>query len=261
MKQFVIVGGPTRSGTNTVSLFLHLHEDAVSFGTGAGLHPVNDLAAFYVKLLHCPTAIQTENCIQNNEVLRGLLTEKNNKIRKSMTENDSKKYIVLRWDYGETIFPLMLGLLPKDRQLKMVVALRPVDQVFRSQFHKKLAILDEQENKARELFNKRVSDSFVQLKHLMGKLSDKLLFVDITSQHALAHYQGILSFLDLEPNDLQKDWMEQLPITNATNWEDTKEPNGQSPRFWPDLKDIQYEGDFSDLEAMRQELLTIGGPK
>jgi len=241
MKQFVIIGGPTRSGTNTVSLFLHLHEDVVSFGSGDGLHPLNQSRTFLKELTLRKRALQTEGVLQGYDALREYVTNKNIELRSGMAATLSKDIVALRWDYGESIFPIMLGLLPNST-LKMITCLRPIDLVFRSQFVNRHAVLDDEENKARKLFKQRVEDSFVQLKHLNSKLPGSILFVDITNENAPEYYMKILRFLNLQVNKYQLEWIEKLPITNYTDWESKGNP--------------QYGGNFEELETMRQELLT-----
>ena len=241
MKQFIIVGGPTRSGTNTVSLFLHLHQDVVSFGSAEGLHPMNQLKDFYKELALRKNALQTEGVLQGYDNLRKYLTHKNVELRNNMVSTLTKDIMVLRFDYGEAIFPVMLGLLPSGVRLKMITCLRPLDLVFRSQFLNRHAVLDDEENKARQLFKQRIENSFTQLEHLNSKLSESILFVDITSEDAPEYYMKILRFLDLQINKYQLEWIEKLPITNRTDWEAIGNP--------------QYGGDFEELETMRKELL------
>jgi hypothetical protein len=244
MRQFIIIGGPTRSGTNTVSTFVHLHEDTVCFGSAGGLHPMNDEVNFIGGLCFQPKSLQTTGVLrldQHKEFI-DYLDEKNERIRENMQGIKQADTVCIRWDYGESIFPIML-----NNKLRMITVLRPIDLVFRSQVVHMYTPLYDDENQARKIFNIRMTNSFLQLKHLSKKLPDRVLYVDITTNDASEEYTRILSFLDLQPNDYQLKWIDTLPITNRTDWESQGNP--------------QYGGDFKELEEMRQELLTIGRPK
>jgi hypothetical protein len=91
-------------------------------------------------------------------------------------------------------------------------------------------------------FCRRVENSFIQLQYLKKKMSEKILFVDVTTPQARSEYIDILSFVGIEASDSQNDWIRDLPVTNDTIWEGIKDP---------------VEHDFSALEEMRLELLSM----
>jgi hypothetical protein len=241
MKKFILIGGPSRSATNSVSMFLHLHDDVVIFGNGSGVHPVNEGMDFFGELLKVAyKGLQTPT-IKNQDIRLQVIT-KNELLRDDIASMKDKPVFGLRWDYAETIFPMLLGIMAKERrELKMVVTLRNIFDVFKSQHHHNFIVLDI-DNDPVIAFCRRVENSFIQLQYLKKKMSEKILFVDVTTPQARSEYIDILSFVGIEASDSQNDWIRDLPVTNDTIWEGIKDP---------------VEHDFSALEEMRLELLSM----
>lgn len=242
MKKFVIVGGLSRTGTNTTTSFIHLHDRAVSFGTAAGLHPLKEGLDFIRTLLEEKKGLQSPGVMRNNIYFKEYMAEKNERLNNEPIDVD---VICLRWDGGEAIFPLILGIVPKGVEPLLIVNLRSLPETFTSQFSNGM-LNTEAKEKALIFFKKRMEDSYTYAEHIHSKMSERVLFVDVTGEDALQNYERILAFLELSPNEYQREWMDQLPVTNQTDW----------------TKVTKYQfGDFGELETKRQELLTIGGPK
>jgi len=241
MKKFILIGGPSRSATNTISMFLHLHDDVVVYGTAAGLHPKNEGMNFFDKLIGRTKGIQT--CVRKDVKAREHLVAKKDLLQNDIGLIREKLVIALRWDYAESIFPLMLGIAHHHkRDLKMVVSLRNIADVFKSQYNQKEAFLYSKTEDAIKTFNTRIENSFIILRDLKQKVADKLLFVDITTSNAQYAYSAILDFIGIDYSELQDEWVRDLPTTNETdNWKDS----------------IEY--DVSHLEEMRLELLSMEG--
>jgi hypothetical protein len=73
-------------------------------------------------------------------------------------------------------------------------------------------------------------------------MPEKVLFTDITGEHAARDYGRILAFLELTANDYQIEWISQLPVTNKG-----RKTVEVVPGALPE--------DFAALEETRQELL------
>jgi len=239
MKTFVIIGGASRSGTNSVSCFIQLNDNAIAFGSAAGAHPLNQKQDFIKTLFEQRKGIQTPYVVNGYPDFEEYLQNKLERIIRDGVGDE--EIISLRWDGGESIYPYMMGLVPKDVELKLIVCMRPVFKIFRSQYCG--GMLDTKDvEPAKRQFKIRLNATYKHAEHIRSKMPEKVLFVDITGEHAGRDYARIVPFLGLTPNALQFAWISQLPVTNK----------GGKTR---DVVPGALPEDFADLEEIRKELL------
>ena len=239
MKQFVIIGGASRSGTNSVSSFLQLNDNVVSFGSASGLHPLNQKQDFIKTLFEQRKGIQTPHVLKGYPHFEEHLQNKLERIIRDGIGDE--EVIVLRWDGGESIYPYMMGLVPKGVQLKLIVCMRPVFKIFRSQYFGGMLETEDVEQ-AKGKFKQRLNVTYRHAEHIHSKMPERDLFVDITGENAVRDYERILVFLELTANEYQVEWMRLLPVTNK---------GGKTVDVVPGcLPEV-----FTDLEEIRQRLL------
>ena len=211
MKTFVIIGGASRSGTNSVSCFIQLNDNAVAFGSAAGPHPLNQKYDFIKTLFERRKGIQTPYVVNGYPDFEEYLQ---NKLERTIRDGVGDEEIIsLRWDGGESIYPYMMGLVPKDVELKLIVCMRPVFKIFRSQYFGGMLDTEDVEQ-AKGKFRGRLNATYAHAEHIRSKMPEKVLFVDITGEHAVRDYGRILAFLELTANVYQLKWINQLPVTN-----------------------------------------------
>lgn len=208
VESLIVIGGPSRSGTNTIGAFLNLHEDVRGYSDANHIRLGPDLIAQLDK----QGIRQPAMCLHHPE-FEDYLSHKNN-------EDRSPRIVVLRLDYAETR-PFELIRESLDMTVKLIYALRAdLFAVFCSQAWRGMVGGDwgDQPITLDNLrhFIQRILESFGAIARLKSQYHDDVLIVDITNRSKAGQaYGDILGFAGLDANRHQESWMRLLPISNA----------------------------------------------
>ena len=194
MKKVIIIGGPTRSGTNAISSFLHLHGDVTIFHTLAGAFKF-DLTNIWQNLqsmlpkynlrLQKPFRLESD-------YWQDIFARKNEEIEK----NGGTSIVGVRYDYVEK---LMKG--NSDVLVYFVYCMRDLKSLFLSLVANNYAPNNVQR------FENQINSSLDAVMKLT-----RVFPIDVSLDN---NYQGLLDWLQLEPNEHQREWIKQNPVVNV----------------------------------------------
>jgi hypothetical protein len=222
MNKFVYIGGIPRSGTVAVGVFIHFHEDAFVYQTTGGPPPQHAKENFINALKHRHTE---GNYTPAQYLVPGDrqpdFNEFNDFIEKKNKEWDaekvfSKKIIGIREDEALDMFIPAKEYI-EDREVKFIFPMRMnIKDLIYSQLTR--IILGHELPKKLEIFTARMNKAYDQILKIKTDYPDDVLVVGITdSKDRRVEYSKICDFLDMEPNPLQKKWMENVPVINSFN--------------------------------------------
>ncbi len=207
--KFIVVGGPSRSGTNTIGAFLNLHEDIRGYSDANHVELGPDL----ITQLDKQGTRQPAMCTHHPE-FEDYLSHKNN-------EDRSPRIVVLRLDYAETR-PFEIIRESLDMKVGLIYAVRAdlfavlCSQAWRGMINQKGWGNKPITRDDLRQFEKRMLESFDAIKRLKSEYPGDVLIVDITNQFkARQYYEDILAFGGLSANQQQEKWMRLLPISNS----------------------------------------------
>jgi hypothetical protein len=204
---FIFIGGSSRSGTNTVSAFLHLHDDITTLRTMRKVtqHTETELRK------RCEVVVFNDGydclttCLIRKDLEYDPWTEyvqaKNKRIleRKKFT-----KHLGIRWDYCEWSCEAAKKAVFKG-EAKLVFAMRDLNKIFESlTFHGFGYGSDMESN--RKSFESKIANSVKAMNKLKG------CPVKVSRGE---DYRKLMAWLGLEPNTLQEEWIKSPPVTNS----------------------------------------------
>ena len=212
-KELIIIGGPSRSGTNTVSCFLHLHDDVLMWHTfGAGHLPdstdvVGDMAKSF------PDALQKVPGDERLYAWKKVVEDKNTYAAfRSDHKPEDVKYWGLRWDYAERQSEMIRERI--SIPVKFVYCMRPLIDVFCSQAfagYFRFAIDNDSWQAVMDKFAERMDESFD------GVLALKEMGFPIYPYETTDSLGAVIDFIGIQSNELQHKWLMESPVTNFTN--------------------------------------------
>ena len=197
---FILIGGASRSGTNGISAFIHLH-DEISI-----IHAMEREQKFVLSkhddlVEKCRTSKNTILSFGNNDWMP-IFKEKRKKLQNGLVP----RIVGIRWDFSETQYNhFQKGV--KSTVIKMVYCMRPLEAIFKSLWFNNF-IRKDSVGEAVEEFEKKMVKSLDALAQIPSRYAIRIW--------ESGSYLGLLNYLGLEPNELQKKWMEDVPVVNNT---------------------------------------------
>ena len=216
MRNLILVGGPSRSGTVSTTSYLHLSDSVFMFSSGGPMIqlPKTPSDTWYTNKAFRPSTLAVGASKHND--LKSYINNKN----KFGPENINPMYIGLRYDYAEKYRKTIFRLLQQYNTIKLIYCMR--------QDIEKLHISQRHNSYQRDIptFKDRIDASY---KNAVALKQDKELASNGFSIHAIDITVGgddfisLDKFLGLEPNELQVKWQQQNIQTNQRNPDKMKE--------------------------------------
>ena len=206
---FIIVGGASRSGTSTISTFLHLHDDITMLRT------MDQLKGTSMESMskQCWTAIRAKRDLfqlvlfRNRQSQRDVWTTYVREKNKGLLNGDSTEHVGVRWDYAEWSNGNLVSATKKG-QAKLVFSMRNLKDLFTSLSFNGFLPGNSVADRMRH-FQSKTTRSIDSVR----KMGNKICPVDSSNSEDL---RRLIAWLGLEMNDLQKLWADGHPITNDT---------------------------------------------
>ena len=206
-EQFIIVGGPSRSGTNTASTFLHLHDDVLMWHTfsvdkGRPITQSNDIVRDLEDSF--PAGLQVVAGNEEIHAWKAIVKELN------ANADINSKYRGVRWDYAELRVRHFREAIRVP--MRFVYCMRNLFDVFCSQAYAGYFRYPEKDSwkEAMRLFSLKIHESFDYA------LKIREMGIPIYAHEAGDDLSGLLGFIGIEANELQRKWLAELPVTNWT---------------------------------------------
>ena len=222
MMKLVIVGGFGRAGTNTVSLFLHLHNEVFGFVSGDKTQFDRDLN-YYIRVQvpqitrygQYRSTLSDPKLLAEMDKLTEFIENKNKLFPESIFKFPCivRKHEKVEWDELERLrfFESLSSLTLPQVDLKFIFCVR---KSFRDLYLSRTAGRKNGEKETPEEFLGMCKMSFAQIR----KLSERYdcVCIDVTDEHRFEHdYLSVNRMLGLEISEWQKWWIKNNPKTNA----------------------------------------------
>jgi hypothetical protein len=206
---FIFIGGSSRSGTNSVSVFLHLHDDVTTLRTmrQVNQYTEQDLRERCANVVFGSKYNCLTTCLIREEVEYNPWTDfvraKNERIWKS---GKFTKHVGLRWDHCEWACSATQKSVQAG-EAKLVFAMRDLKKIFTSLVYNGFGYKGQDMDRNRRVFEEKIAKSIKAVKKLKGCPVDASRGDDL---------KRLLDWLGLEPNEMQLEWMKAPPVTNST---------------------------------------------
>ena len=191
MRKVIIVGGPSRAGTNTVSAFLHLHDDITMYCTPAGAFAFS-APGLWKQCQSVSGPARLQQAIRLNSRWPDIFSYKN----KMVLDGMKTPIYGVRYDYAEKMLEGKVDEVPTY----FVYCMRNLKDLYLSQaFHGFI-------KNGVEQFESNIQGSLDEVRKI-----SKVFPIDVSEG---ADYSGLIQWLGLEMTFYQKEWAEENPVTN-----------------------------------------------
>lgn len=206
---FIVVGGASRSGTSSISTFLHLHDDVTMCRTakklGSGI--VSSMSENIRKTIKDKEDILQLFIEKRNPEQTSVWEEYIDRKNKDLLNGMSTEHIGVRWDYAEWSY-LPFSHLFESGEAKLVFSMRDLKNVFMSLcFHGFLRSKNMEDNL--KGFHNNISKSIEKIQ----KYGNSVCPVHVSNG---SDFHRLLGWLNLNPSELQKLWISDPPVTNCS---------------------------------------------
>jgi len=218
MKNFIIIGGASRTGTNTLSTFLHLHPDVCmirGYPTEAQVRPAKDRPLIPQIKNQLPVGLQDllhgwvknswgkEQIMDNEGIFGAFVVAKNAKI--DADTFTSFPMVGVRWDFAELSYDNFVASV--DVPIKFIYSMREdLEALY-------LSTINCGYISGPKVFYEKLMQSVEKAREIK-KQGAEIIAIDITAGYALREYSRMLTFLGLEITDKQWGWISAHPRTN-----------------------------------------------
>lgn len=216
MDKFVMIGGASRTGTNTVSSFLHLHPGVIMFhGWGYSFIKVmNNNNNNVLESLKCVFPDGLQRCFQiEDSIFKNFTNHKNGGLVKE--DLDKSPIVGIRWDFAEDGFVSRIN----DVTVYFIYCMRTdLKALFESM--DLMGFLASGGNTLKGKighFEKMLCRSMDYIRG-MKKEGFNIIPFDI-SDFGKVDYLRILEFIGLKISSLAESWAIDTPVTNIWNFD------------------------------------------
>jgi hypothetical protein len=240
---FIVVGGASRSGTGSVSTFLHLHDEIMMCRTMARIKEdsTENMSEQCRKVVYGGKDILQIVLFENRQSATDKWSIYVNDKNRRLLNGHSTKHVGVRWDYAE-FSDSVFGISTNKGQAKFVLSMRNLKDLFTSLSFNRFLGGGTFEDRMKDFQRKttRSIDSVMKMKK-------RVCPVEASNSEDLYR---LMDWLRLDMSDLQKSWADSAPVTNDTRnpeyaaykkeiADKIKIPVGMEQRYWAILDEAR----------------------